>query len=990
MTPLGIKIFDADGESLLSTQLAKPCQAAKSDLTEPPQLSERTPDDQEDKHTHRQPCECRKVGGRRQALNNGPKFPSTTVGPPKAVVRLIRACNLPARTGKLLKAKLPLSRITSPLNLFEPRVHLLGGAIEIADAIVEPNERGHMLIPVCNYAASPTRLRRGQIIGHMQLAELLEDEPKSQSSSESSPSKKDQQIEHQLSLSEAHSRSEDEAIEEDTSLTPEIRAIALDHTRPKEERLERLKAELDLGKTAISPEERQALETLLLDHADIFATDSSELGRTKVVQHPIEVGDHRPVQQPPRRIPFSLRHLVDEMVREMLDLKIIQHSHSPWASPIVLVKKKDGSMRFCVDYRRLNSITKRDVHPLPRIDDTLDALAGARYLSTLDLASGYWQVTMDPAAKEKTAFITHSGLYEFNAMPFGLCNAPATFQRLMEIVLAGLTRNQCFVYLDDILIISSTWKEHLENISLVFERLRKAELRLKPKKCVFGREEVTYLGHVVSATGISVDPAKVEKVRNYPTPTNLKSLRQFLGLASYYRRFIPQFSKVANPLYALTRKNVPFAWTPLCEEAFENLLKLLTTPPVLTFPNFEVPFILETDASGSGLGAVLSQKQEDGAIRPVAYASRTLQKHERNYTISELEALAVVWATKHFHVYLYGHKCTAFTDHSALKYLLNTPHPSGKLARWGLALQELDLDIQYRPGKENTNADVLSRIAQVEGGQPRQDDFQVVTQLKPDVPEVTIATLTTSPNSSESEQGEWPLMQRNDEDTAAMIAYLETGTLPTNAAMAQKIAREAPTFSLVDRVLFHTQPSGQLKVVVPSEQRQKLIQEIHGGIFSGHLREAKTYSQLQKHYWWPGMRADVQRWCQGCLTCSSRHVGRAERSPLMPIPVAGPFDCVGVDIIQFPCSYDGNKYAVIFVDYLTKWPEAFAIPDQTAETIARIFVEEIISRHGVPGKLLSDRGANFLSGQLQEVYHAPYGHQEAEYLSLSPTDRRFG
>ena len=202
----------------------------------------------------------------------------------------------------------------------------------------------------------------------------------------------------------------------------------------------------------------------------------------------------------------------------------------------------------------------------------------------------------------------------------------------------------------------------------------------------------------------------------------------------------------------------------------------------------------------------------------------------------------MVWATKHFHVYLNGHKCTVFTDHSTLKYLFNIPHPSGKLARRGLALQEFDLDIQYRPGKENTNADVLSCIAQVEGGQPRQDDFQVETQPKPDVPEVTIAILTTSLNSSESEQGEWPLMQRNDEDTAAMIAYLETGTLPTNAAMAQKVAGEAPTFSLVDRVLFHTQPSGQLKVVVPSEQRQKLIQEIHGGIFSGHLREVKTYS----------------------------------------------------------------------------------------------------------------------------------------------------
>ena len=418
------------------------------------------------------------------------------------------------------------------------------------------------------------------------------------------------------------------------------------------------------------------------------------------------------------------------MVEDMLTQNVIQLSHSPWASPVVLVKKKDGSMRFCVDYRCLNSVTKRDVHPLPRIDDTLDVLSGARYFTTLDLASGYWQVAMDPNDKEKTAFITHSGLFEFSVMPFGLCNAPATFQRLMETVLEGLARKQCFVYYDDILVISSTWEEHLQNLELVIERLKKAGLRLKPKKCAFARQKVTYLGHVISEAGISVDPTKIEKIQSYPIPVGLKPLRQFLGVASYYRRFTPQFSKIAEPLYALTRKNTPFVWTSSCQAAFEKLKELLITPLTLAFPNFELPFILETDASGVGLGAVLSQQQGSGptSCRPIAYASRTLQKHERNYGISELEALAVVWATKYFHAYLYGHQRKVFTDHSALKSLLNTPHPSGKLARWGLALQELDLQIEYCPGKQNAVADALSVSPQTQK-QHKMSRTQVPTTL---------------------------------------------------------------------------------------------------------------------------------------------------------------------------------------------------------------------------------------------------------------------
>ena len=267
--------------------------------------------------------------------------------------------------------------------------------------------------------------------------------------------------------------------------------------------------------------------------------------------HSINTGQHPPIRQPVRRTPFALRKKVDELVEEMLSQGVIEPSGSPWASPIVLVQKKDGGVRFCVDYRRLNQITKLDQFPLPRIDDTLDLLLGSCHFSTLDLASGYWQVAMDPDSKEKTAFTTWLGLYQFKKMPFGLVNAPATFQRLMEVVLSGLVRRVCVVYLDDVLIFGRTVEEHNTNLTQVLERLRRAGLRLKPKKCRFALTEVEYLGHVVSARGIQTDPKKVEAVEHFPTPHNVKSLRSFLGLASYYRKFVPETRRWFNTPHSI-------------------------------------------------------------------------------------------------------------------------------------------------------------------------------------------------------------------------------------------------------------------------------------------------------------------------------------------------------------------------------------------------------------------------------------------------------
>ncbi|EXX71174.1 gag-pol fusion protein [Rhizophagus irregularis DAOM 197198w] len=394
----------------------------------------------------------------------------------------------------------------------------------------------------------------------------------------------------------------------------------------------------------------------------------------------------------------------------MLQEGLIERSTGPWAAPVVLVRKKNGKLHFCVDYRELNNVTIKDAYPLPRIDDMLDSFGKAQCFTFLNLASGYRQVEMNPADRPKTAFITQFGTYQFKVMPFGLCNAPATFQRLMDEVLRGYLWKFVMVYLDNVIIYSDTFEQHLEHLRVIFDRLEDAGLKLNPDKCSFVKEELEFLGHIVSNKGIRTDPAKIQKVKDFPVPLNVTQLRGFLGLASYYRRFVPGFSRIATPLNKLLKKGVAYSWGKEQQVAFEQLKQTLIASPILIFPDFEKQFVLLTDASTFGLGAILSQLDEDGNDRVIAYASRTCNKAESNYSATELECLAVIWAVKHFHAYIYGQRFKLVTDHAALCHLFNTATPIGRLARWVMKLQMYDFETTHRSRRKHLNVDSLSRI----------------------------------------------------------------------------------------------------------------------------------------------------------------------------------------------------------------------------------------------------------------------------------------
>ena len=479
-------------------------------------------------------------------------------------------------------------------------------------------------------------------------------------------------------------------------------------------------------KVAISPalDERQTeqVKELIDRYSDTFSSGPHDMGRMAAVTHEIDTGDHQPVNQQPYRMAPDERDEADRQIQSMLDNGVICESKSPWASPVVMRDKKDDTKRFCCNYQALNEITKKDRYPLPRVDDCLDELAGSYYYTCLDMATGFWQIKVRERDREKTAFISPSGLFEFQVMPFGLCNAPSTFQRAMDHVLAGLKWRTCIVYVDDILVFSATFEGHLKDLAEVLERCRQHNLKLKPAKCIIASEELKYLGYVVKRGGLAVDPEKVRAVRDLAPPTNRTLLKSFLGLTSYYRRFIRAYAEATEPLYRLLRgKPETFVWATEQQEAFEKIKTALTTAPLLVHPDWTKPFKLQTDASDYAIGAVLSQEDDEARERVVSYASRQLTADERKYDTREKELLAVVWGCETHAKYLGQRPFVIETDHANLKWLMKRDPPRGRLARWVLRLQAFDMQIKHRP--EIMGTPTLYHVSREWRLRPRKNPF---------------------------------------------------------------------------------------------------------------------------------------------------------------------------------------------------------------------------------------------------------------------------
>ena len=467
----------------------------------------------------------------------------------------------------------------------------------------------------------------------------------------------------------------------------------------------------------LNPQEHNALMDCISKYTDIFHLEGEFLTHTSAIQHSINTGDAPPIHVKSYRFPEIHKDEVERQVKKMLDQNIIRPSTSPWSAPVWVVPKKlDASgkqkWRIVIDYRRLNDVTVSEIYPLPLITDILDQLGHSKYFSTLDLASGFHQICLNPKDTEKTGFsVTTNGIsgqFEFTRMPFGLKNAPSTFQRLMNSVLSGLQGLHCYIYLDDCICYSHDLESHMQKLGLIFSRFREANLKLQPDKCEFLRKEVAYLGHVITDKGVSPNPDKVKAISQFPTPKTPKDIKSFLGLTGYYRRFIENFSNITKPLTSLLKKDIVFYWSHEQEHAFNLLKEKLISAPLLQYPDFSQPFIVTTDASNYAVGAILSQG-EIGKDKPIAYASRTLNKHEGNYSTTEKELLAIIFGINTFRPYIYGYKFKIVTDHRPLTFLFNAKDPGGRLLRWRLKLEEYNYEIVYKPGRINSNADALSR-----------------------------------------------------------------------------------------------------------------------------------------------------------------------------------------------------------------------------------------------------------------------------------------
>lgn len=703
----------------------------------------------------------------------------------------------------------------------------------------------------------------------------------------------------------------------------------------------------------LTSEQQDRLSALV---ARYFSDVGDKLGCTTLVKHSIKT-KAEPIKQRFYPISPALQRHVNAELDGMLRQGIVEPSTSPWSSPIVMVKKKDGSYRFCVDFRKLNKVTERDAYPLPFITHTLDKLRDAKYLTSLDIKSAYWQVPLTDESKPLTAFtIPGRGLFQFRRMPMGLHNSSATWQRLVDNILGAGLEPYVFVYLDDIIIVTPDFDRHVEILREVLERLKVAGLTVCRDKCYFCRSELKFLGYVVDAAGLHVDVEKVEAMLNLPPPKNVREVRRLLGMTSWYRRFIPNYATVVAPINNLLRKNCRFVWTESCAAAFEKLKQHLVAAPVMSCPDFDRPFCVQTDASDYGLGAVLTQEYPDGE-RAISYISRSLNPNERKFSCTEKECLAVVWAIEKFRPYIEATRFKVVTDHFALKWLNSLSDPNGRLARWSVRLQQFDFEVVHRRGKDNVVPDALSRAV------------PVVEEIAPVItfPDVTDRWYIKLRNEVTENPLKYPLWRVEDDKL-------------------YKKCRTPDTRGISD--------STDWKLVVPKSYRRQVMSTNHDIPTAGHCGVYKTFHRIANRYFWPKMKADIADYIRKCCTClEQKPEQKAPAGWLSGRPdITRPWEVISIDVVgPMPKSQSGFLYILSIQDYFSKFCLFLPMRNQSSKTISKLLEENVFLLFGVPRVVISDNGRNFTGNEFKNLlrsYGAKFTYTPHYHPESNPCERQ--
>jgi RNase H-like domain found in reverse transcriptase/Reverse transcriptase (RNA-dependent DNA polymerase)/Integrase zinc binding domain/Integrase core domain len=708
----------------------------------------------------------------------------------------------------------------------------------------------------------------------------------------------------------------------------------------------------------VSPTERKQVLKMLNKHERLW---NGHLGHIKNVQHHIPtVG--APQRQAPYRCGLKTRDAVKDEIERMLRMEVIEPSTSEWAAPIVLIPKPDGSLRFCIDYRRLNEVTVKDSYPLPRMDDCLDSLGSATIFTTLDANSGYWQLDVAKDDRDKTTFTSHMGTFRFTRMPFGLVNAPATFQRSMDVLLAPVLWSKAIVYLDDIIIFSSSMEAHIRDVDQVLSLLEQAGVSLNLKKCAFFRRRVEYLGHIVQPGKLSMAAKKMAAVEQWSMPRTKREMRSFVAFGSVYRKFVPNFAEVAAPLTKALKKDTPeqVNVTEEVQTAFATLKQRLTSPPLLSLPTRDSKFVLETDASNVAIGAALLVELADGTTQPAAFYSRSLTAAERNYSVTEREALAVVWGVKQTRPYVERTKFKIRTDHSALRWLFGAAEENQRICRWRLALAEFQFVVEYRPGRKHVAADTLSRLPAPEA---TPDD----TDLEPPVLiiERPLQPPPTKPRGR-------PMIEMTQPMPPLSVEEILEAQKVDPDCIRLSYAAEAGLAGYgwsADGLLCKENEEQQPQILVPPRLREVVMHLAHLPPQAAHPGARRMQENISREFYWATLRRDCAEYVSNCLSCTAAKGPGAQRTrPLQLFPPREPWEFVCVDILgPLPTAKSGFRFVVVMSDRFSKYTVAVPLRTTTADDVAHTFVTHWVAYFGVPLILLSDNGPQFASKFLQQV-----------------------